>query len=94
MKNARTIPNFYFAAYPLNGILFPAPEKKNNLKIVSRPDGRINIEGSSKVLPMLNPYKESHALHGKQTVAKNGTRIKHTPDHIQESDPDWFTCYE
>lgn len=80
-------PKFYFSAYPLKALNLPEEEEKSYLHIYHDSDGHINRAGSSKVLPMINPYKAATA--NIQAVAKTDPT-----DHVEERDTEWFASYE
>ena len=83
-------PNFHFSAYPLKAISKADAEKKSILHIHTGKTGLKKYVVSTKVLPMVNPYKEK------------STRVKHDmpnrdnaqPDHIEDRDAEWFSSYE
>jgi len=85
-------PKFYFSAYPLKALNQPQEEKKSYLHIYHDKNGHINRAGRSKILPMINPYKQSeNKLIG---TGKNQAVKKNQPDHVEERDSEWFASYE
>lgn len=78
-------PNFFFSAYPLKALNLPETEKKTYLHIYRNKDGQVKKAGTTKILPMVNPYKESIE---KKEVKKN------QPDTIEHREADWFSSYE
>ncbi len=78
-------PNFYFSAYPLKVLNLPEAEKKSYLHIYRNKDGEVKAAGRTKILPMVNPYKE--------TIAKKEVK-KIQPDSVDNREADWFSNYE
>lgn len=87
-------PKFYFSAYPLKVLNLPEEDKKSYLHIYHDKNGHINRSGRSKVLPMINPYKQSLAVTNNHENPKLQPVKKNQPDHVEERDSEWFASYE
>ena len=85
VMKTRIHPDFYFSAYPLKALNLPETEDKSSLHIYKNSDGYIRLTGSSKVFPMINPYKEKNTK-----PAYNNDQ----PDSIEEKGTEWFASYE
>lgn len=87
-------PKFYFSAYPLKALNLPEENKKSCLHIYHDKNGHINRAGRSKVLPMINPYKESIVIHDGAKARMQAAKKNNKHDNIQERDSEWFASYE
>jgi len=87
MKSNQRQAKFYFSAYPLKALNLPAEEQKAYLHVYKKQDKIIKRSVSSKVLPMIDAYKEPSS--------ENSIEVKNIqPDHIEERENDWFASYE
>jgi len=87
-------PKFYFSAYPLKALNLPEEDKKSYLHIYHDENGHINRAGRSKVMPMINPYKESSAINDGAKARIQAAKKNNKHDNIQERDAEWFASYE
>lgn len=82
-------PNFHFSAYPLKALNLPEGENKTYLRISRNGDGHIKYVESTKVFPMINPYKEKNS---KPLVKNTNKNIQE--DKVEERESEWFSNYE
>jgi hypothetical protein len=87
MKSNQRQAKFYFSAYPLKALNLPGDEQKAYFHVYKKQDKIIKRSVSSKVLPMIDAYKES--------LSEDSIEVKNAqPDHIEDRESEWFASYE